>query len=71
MNKELWIALLTFLATIITLATQTLPIPPETLPWFTFAVLVINAALTIFFGVGGIRIWQANRAAKAAAKAAK
>lgn len=62
MTKELWIALLTFLATVLGLATQMLPLPPEVIPWLVFAVAVINAALTVFFGVAGFR-------ARAAAKA--
>ena len=62
MNKELWIALLTFVATVITLASQMLPIPPELVPWLIFAVAVINAALAIFFGVTGFRARQAAKA---------
>ncbi len=62
MNKELWIAVLTFLAAVITLGSQMLPVPPELAPWLLFAVAVINAALAIFFGVAGFRVRAAAKA---------
>lgn len=62
MTKELWVALLTFLAAVITLASQMLPVSPELQPWLLFAVAVINTALAIFFGVTGFRARQAARA---------
>jgi ABC-type Na+ efflux pump permease subunit len=62
MTRELWIALLLFLATVITLATQMLPIPANIMPWLIFAVAAINAALTIFFGYAGIKARQAAKA---------
>jgi hypothetical protein len=63
-NPQLWVSLLSFLATLIVLALQLLPVPPDLVPWLTWAVAAINAALTVFFGVTGYR-------ARAAAKAAK
>ena len=65
MTKELWIALLTFVAAALTLATQMLPVPPNVLPYLLYAVAVINAGLTVFFGYTGIKTRQANRQVKA------
>jgi hypothetical protein len=62
MNKELWVSLLTFLAGIIVLAGQMLPVSPDLAPWLAFGAAVINLALATFFGVAGAR------AAKAAQK---
>ena len=61
MTKELWIALLNFLAGVILLAMKILPVSPDLALWLTFAVGVINLALAIFFGVAGFKA----RAAKA------
>lgn len=61
MTKELWVALLTFVATALTLATQMLPVPESITPFLLYGVAVINAGLAIFFGVTGLR-------ARAAAK---
>ena len=55
MSKELWIALLTFAAGVITLATEMLPIPQNVAPYLLFAVGVINLAMAVFFGVTGVR----------------
>lgn len=63
MTKELWVSLLTFVAGVLALATQLLPVPPDLIPWLTFAIAVINLGLSVFFGVAGFR-------ARAAAKAA-
>jgi hypothetical protein len=64
MNKELWVMVLTFLAAVIVAATQALPIPADLMPWLSFAVIVINLALSIFFGVTGYRLRAAAKAAK-------
>ena len=61
MNKELWVALLTFLAGSITLASQIAAVPPELVPWLVFAVGVINLALATFFGVTGYKARAAAR----------
>ena len=66
MNRELWVSGLSFVATLVVLALQLLPVSPELVPWLTWAVAAINAALGIFFGVSG---FKARAAAKA--KAAK
>ncbi len=66
MNQQLWVAVLTFLAGVIVLASQLLPVTPELMPWLTFAAAVVNLALAVFFGVQGINV---RREAKA--KAAK
>ena len=65
MTKELWIALLTFIAAALTLATQMLPIPPNVLPYILYGVAVINAGLAVFFGVTGVRARNAARQLKA------
>ncbi len=65
MNEQLWVAVLTFLAGVIVLASQILPVTPELMPWLTFAVAVINLALAVFFGVQG---WRIRSAKKQAAK---
>lgn len=61
MNQQLWIAVLTFLAGVVVLASQILPVSPELMPWLTFAVAVINLALSVFFGISGYRVRQAAR----------
>ena len=68
MNKELWTMVLTFLAGVLALASQMLPVPADLVPWLAFGVAVINLALAIFFGVTGFKVRAAARAAKAAAK---
>lgn len=62
MNKELWIALLTFLAGVLALASQMLPIPANVVPWLAFGVAVINLALAVFFGMAGYRVRAEARA---------
>jgi hypothetical protein len=65
MNQQLWIMVLTFVAGVLALASQMLPVSPELVPWLAFLVAVINLALAIFFGVTGLRT-RAELKAKAA-----
>ncbi len=62
------IAILNFLAALIVGATKILTIPPDLIPWLTFAVFAINLALAIFFGVPAIRGLIARSRAKSKAK---
>jgi hypothetical protein len=64
MNKELWVALLSFAAGVVVLAGQMLPVSAELAPWLLFLAAVINLALATFFGVSGVRAARAARAAK-------
>lgn len=67
MNRELWVMVLTFLAALITAiitAAQALSIPANLVPWLSLAVVAINLALSIFFGVTGFRLRAAAKAAK-------
>lgn len=52
---------LTFIAGMLALASQMLPVPPELVPWLAFAVAVVNLALAIFFGVTGYQVRKEAR----------
>lgn len=65
MTKEMWMTLLTVLATLLTLATQMLPIPQNVTPYLLYAVAAINAILAIVFGVASYRQVKARNAVKA------
>jgi len=51
MTKDQWVMVLTFVASLISLAASTLALPPTVTPYLVFAVGVINLALAVFFGV--------------------
>lgn len=64
MTKEMWVTLLTVLATLLTLATQMLPIPTNVTPFLLYAVAAINAILAIVFGVASYRQIKARAVSK-------
>lgn len=63
MSKEAWVAVLTFVSALIVAAMKWLPVPPDLIPWLTFAVVAVQLALSIFFGVPAIKGWLAAHAA--------
>jgi hypothetical protein len=60
MSKETVATILTFCAAVATLAANTLPVSDTGKAVLTFAVLVINAALSTFFGAVTIKARQAR-----------
>jgi len=73
MSQPTVVAILTFLAAVATLASNTLPVTPEAKAVLTFAVLVIDAALSALFGAVSVkarqqRIETARTEARAMAK---
>lgn len=70
MSKETVTTILTFCAAVATLASNTLPVSDGAKAALAFAVLVINAALTAFFGAVTVKARQARiEAARIAAQA--
>jgi hypothetical protein len=67
MSKETVATILTFCAAVATLASNTLPVSDTGKAVLTFAVLVINAALTAFFGAVTVKARQARIATARAA----
>ena len=61
----MWVTLLLVLSTLITLATQMLPIPANVTPYLLYAVAAIQAILAIVFGVTAYRQFKARSAVKA------
>jgi|WetSurMetagenome_2_1015567.scaffolds.fasta_scaffold07218_7 hypothetical protein len=60
MSKETVATILTFCAAVATLASNTLPVSDTGKAVLTFAVLVINAALSAFFGAITVKARQAR-----------
>lgn len=67
MSQPTVIAILTFLAAVATLASNSLPISTGVQGILTFAVLVINAAISSFFTATAVKAHQARIAAARAA----
>jgi len=51
MTKDQWVMVLTFVASVVSLAVSALALPANVAMILTFVVGVINLALAVFFGV--------------------